>query len=497
MSHTITLLCITCYCQSDNGKSAKGDRANYNEQIWQFFTNEYSIELIELDISILNEEMTDGNVESACVLTAGFHLTHTHTFLPVEYAPPPHHRYLHNHNHNLQLQQHVLLAHSTCKMSDRNIVEFMNATGATPSVARKFLAESNGDLGSAIVSYHTRGQRNASTSNPHRAPRHNFATFSDMMNQEDENQQFFNGGEKSGLAVTNPDDIAGGKPAAGSSNIVDDLISKAKQSTADINAESEARASAPETPSFGQGNRLGTENDPPVASSSATSTASSSYSSSEEKKGSEEEEILHRTMYFWRDGFSIEDGPLYRYDDERNQEYLRAMSMGRAPIELLAAEPHQLVDVHVMQRRDEDYVKPKVAPSLKNSGSGQRLGSVPPESSASSSQAAASASVSASTLASASAGSSSSAGSGAGSAPSSTLGTEGDAAVQIRLADGSARRLRFQSEGPVQQLYDYVAQTTDRAFTLQLPMPPTPLTDKSQSLKSAGVVGAAVVQRWA
>lgn len=376
-------------------------------------------------------------------------------------------------------------------MSDRDIVEFMNATGATPSVARKFISESGGDLGSAIVRYHTQGQRSSNTSNAHRAPRHNFATFSDMVNERDRNAQFFNGGEKSGLAVTNPDDDAGSGPT-GSSSIVDDLISKAKQSTAEINSESEARASAPQAPSFGQGNRLGTENDPPVASSSAARTASSSLSSEAKGDQDQEEEILHRTMYFWRDGFSIEDGPLYRYDDERNQEYLRAMSMGRAPLELLAAESHQLVDVHVIQRREEDYVKPKVVPTLKNSGSGQRLGSAPPASSPSPSEAPAAPSAPASTSASTSASSSA-----AGSAPSSTLGTEGDAAVQIRLADGSARRLRFQSEGPVQQLYDYVAQTTDRAFTLQLPMPPTPLTDKSQSLKSAGVVGAAVVQRWA
>lgn len=372
-------------------------------------------------------------------------------------------------------------------MSDQ-IAEFIKATGASQAVARACLSQTGGNLSRAINVYaQTQPRRRpGASSSAHSAPRHRFTTFSDLANSNDDDTEFFNGGEKSGLAVTNPDDIGGfgsggnaGSARGGVPNLVDELIGKAKQRS----APREEEVSRPQAAVFGQGGmRLGTEGDTPAAAS----TSAAAISASNEIEEPEEEKLLHRTMYFWRDGFSIDDGPLYRFDDAHNQEYLRAMSMGRAPIELLGAEPQQLVDVRVVQRRDEDYVKPKVPPSLNNASGGQRLG------------AATSVPITTSDTAS-----TTEASQGIADAPSanpvseSTLGSEGNAAVQIRLADGTSRRLRFDAEGPVQQLYDYVAQTTNREFILQLPMPPQILADKQQSLKSAGAVGAVVVQRWA
>lgn len=41
-----------------------------------------------------------------------------------------------------------------------------------------------------------------------------------------------------------------------------------------------------------------------------------------------EEEAAHRTIIFWRDGFSIEDGPLLRYDVPENASLLNDINAG-------------------------------------------------------------------------------------------------------------------------------------------------------------------------
>lgn len=84
--------------------------------------------------------------------------------------------------------------------------------------------------------------------------------------------------------------------------------------------------------------------------------------------------MVKRRLTFWRDGFSIEDGPLYRYDDPNNRELLAHINRGRAPLSIMDVLPGQSVDVSVEQRMQDDYVPPK-KPAEKFGGSGQRLGS--------------------------------------------------------------------------------------------------------------------------
>jgi len=42
----------------------------------------------------------------------------------------------------------------------------------------------------------------------------------------------------------------------------------------------------------------------------------------------DEDEIAVRHLHLWRDGFSIEDGPLMRYDEPGNQELLMSIRQG-------------------------------------------------------------------------------------------------------------------------------------------------------------------------
>lgn len=188
-------------------------------------------------------------------------------------------------------------------------------------------------------------------------------------------------------------------------------------------------------------------------------------------------------MTFWRDGFTVDDSPLYRYEDPANIQYMKAIEQGTAPLSLLNAQQGQGVDVHVERKLDEDYKPPKRKPGGFQ-GHGQRLGSpVPGE------------------LASPPVASPAPAAAPAATAPAeSSLPPEtGNALVQVQLSDGSRHRRRFEATGPVQQLYDFVTHLQPgqtREYILQTTFPMKKLDDKAVSLKDAGVVGAVVVQRW-
>ncbi|KAJ7734272.1 SEP domain-containing protein, partial [Mycena metata] len=60
-------------------------------------------------------------------------------------------------------------------------------------------------------------------------------------------------------------------------------------------------------------------------------------------------------LTFWRDGFTMEDGPLMRYDVPANAKLLEVIHAGHAPPSLLKVPVGQPVDVHVMSRTDDDY----------------------------------------------------------------------------------------------------------------------------------------------
>lgn len=83
-------------------------------------------------------------------------------------------------------------------------------------------------------------------------------------------------------------------------------------------------------------------------------------------------EPQRRTLHLWSNGFSIEDGPLHRFDDPQNAADLAVIRSGRAPIHLMNVAYDQPVDVK-LDKHDSDYVKPKVA-YKPFSGGGQRLG---------------------------------------------------------------------------------------------------------------------------
>lgn len=83
-----------------------------------------------------------------------------------------------------------------------------------------------------------------------------------------------------------------------------------------------------------------------------------------------------RTLHLWTDGFSVDDGPLHRFDDPQNRSDLAMIREGRAPLHLMNVRYDQRVDVKLVQHAEQYRQLPRVYRPF--SGEGRRLGSPVP-----------------------------------------------------------------------------------------------------------------------
>lgn len=199
----------------------------------------------------------------------------------------------------------------------------------------------------------------------------------------------------------------------------------------------------------------------------------------------------HRELHLWRDGFSVDDGALFRYDDPANARTLEMINTGHAPLHILNVEHGQEVDVEVHAHKDEDYKQPKKK-YVPFSGSGNRLGSPTPG--ASSAAAPLAGATSSTTAATASTSSAQPTVDVDSSVPTVTL--------QIRLGDGTRLQSRFNTTHTVGDVYDFVTRSSPasqaREYALMTTFPSKELTDKAQVLGDMAEFkrGGVVVQKW-
>ncbi|KZM27959.1 hypothetical protein ST47_g913 [Ascochyta rabiei] len=290
---------------------------------------------------------------------------------------------------------------------------------------------------------------------------------SDEDAKDDENQDFFAGGEKSGLAVQNPNQ-------ANPRDHINNILKRARQNAPRPGGDDEQ----PTSRFTGSGTTLGGDDAPSrhVPDPNATQPAP--------------QPRAHRELHLWRDGFSVDDGALFRYDDPANARTLEMINTGHAPLHILNVEHGQEVDVEVHAHKDEDYKQPKKK-YVPFAGSGQRLGSPTPGVSTSAAPAAASSST---TAAPASTGSAQPTVDVDTSAPTVTL--------QIRLGDGTRMQSRFNTTHTVGHVYSFVDRASpdsqSRAYALMTTFPSKELTDKAQVLGDMAEFkrGGVVVQKW-
>lgn len=397
---------------------------------------------------------------------------------------------------------------------DDLVAQFSAVTGAPSRQAQQFLSAHNGDLETAIQNYyaaqedHTEdpaddptytddeldstgaGQPQSSTSrgggrrlgdgplNPSAAsdvpvasqpkPKANsqkkFATLGDYgagarpddESDDDEKQDFFAGGEKSGLAVQNPDDLK------------KRILEKAQKHGPPAKDEPKKKSHF-----HGSARTLGGDDTP-------------SREIPADPRAAEPPQRVERILHFWRDGFSVDDGDLYRNDDPRNAELLQLIQQGRAPLRIMNVQPGQEVDVEIKQH-DENYVKPKKK-YKPFEGQGNRLGSPTPG------------------VQSMPGAFETTAPSHSTSQPTSAQPTsqvdESQPTITLRVNLGTGTRLtsRFNTTQTVGDVYDFVrrAEAGGREFVLQTTFPTMELKDTTQVLGEMPEFkrGGAVVQRY-
>jgi UBX domain-containing protein 1 len=173
--------------------------------------------------------------------------------------------------------------------------------------------------------------------------------------------EFYAGGGKSGLAIQNPDDKPDGE--GDNEDLVQQILARARQGMGGPPEPRGTEGKPAKSVFSGAGMTLGSDEVPSVAvpDPSAAPThapqpgrpaggmnhllqqmfgragagpgtvpgmSDSGMGQDEEDEGEDDDEAQVRHLTFWKDGFSVEDGPLLRYDDPANKEVLAAIKAG-------------------------------------------------------------------------------------------------------------------------------------------------------------------------
>ncbi|KAF2672685.1 SEP-domain-containing protein [Microthyrium microscopicum] len=296
-------------------------------------------------------------------------------------------------------------------------------------------------------------------------------TAEDEDDDDEKDPNYFTGGEKSGLAVQ-------GGPSQNSQDPIQGLLDRARR-----NMDRPGGDDAPARPArfSGRGVTLGGDDAPSEVVVEDTPPATGTRAAARPR--------VSRVLHLWSDGFSVDDGDLYRYDDPANRETLAMIQSGRAPIHLLNVDQGQEVDLALDVQKETKYVRPK-AQYKPFSGQGQRLGSPTPgvttTASSSTQQAPAAAAPVAATAKEPEQVQVDS------SAPTLSL--------QIRLGDGTRLASRFNTTHTIGDVYDFVnrASPAQREYALMTTFPSKELDDKNAVLGELAEFkrGGVVVQKW-
>ncbi|XP_065008841.1 plant UBX domain-containing protein 3-like [Musa acuminata AAA Group] len=182
-----------------------------------------------------------------------------------------------------------------------------------------------------------------------------------------------------------------------------------------------------------------------------------------------------------RCGFTVNDGPLRRFDDPENAAFLESIMKSECPKELEPADRRSVVHVNLV-RRAENCPEParRLAPFQ---GAGRTLGSG--SSNSSGSELADTATASSST-------------------PSSSTGLAVDESkpsttMQLRLADGTRMIARFNTQHTVANIRSFIDASRPGApssYQLQtVGFPPKQLNDPSKTIEEAGLANSVVIQK--
>ncbi|KAJ4761425.1 UBX domain-containing protein [Rhynchospora pubera] len=292
------------------------------------------------------------------------------------------------------------------------------------------------------------------------------ASSSDGSDDSDAPQEYYTGGEKSGMLVQDPTKGNG----AGAGPDIEGFFEQVRQMGAMPGRYDPPNPSSSTSRSFTGTARTLSGDAPPPPPAPVPPAPQQPHS------------ILHNIV-FWSNGFTVDDGPLRSFEDPDNAPFLESIKRSECPRELEPADRRTVVNVNLV-RRAEDYRAP-VAPPKPFQGVGRTLG----EGSSFDIPAAAEARTS-----------SSSSGPSTGSAlvglsvddslPSTT--------IQLRLADGTRMVARFNTSHTVGHIRAFVEASRlgmATSYQLHTGFPPKVLSDSSLTIEQAGLANSVVIQK--
>ncbi|KAL0489364.1 UBX domain-containing protein [Acrasis kona] len=353
-------------------------------------------------------------------------------------------------------------------MSDiqQQIEDFKAITSVNDNVARSYLEMSQNNLELALQNYFDfmKPNQNKSSSSSSK-PVGGMTSFRDLQGEdapddEDEQryyagsgQQVIGDGKKSSKLPQNDEDAQ---------SLTDKIFKKAQEQGA---VPTEEPTQQKQSYFSGSGQRLGST---PSTSQVISSSSSSGQQSTSAPK--QAEPVKNVTITFYKQGFVVDDGELRRYDEPKNKAFLSAMDDGYVPAEVSGMAKE--VQVSLVNKKDEDYVKPKE--TFKAFGTeGKSLSS----------------------------GSSSSASSASAlsTAPAKSYScdeSKPNTLLQIRLFDGTTLKTKFNLTDNVSSIYGFVknAKPVNKPFVLSHGHPKQNLENGNLTLEEAGLKRAQVVQ---
>lgn len=273
----------------------------------------------------------------------------------------------------------------------------------------------------------------------------------DSDSDSDEPQEYYTGGEKSGMLVQDP--TKGG-------NDVDEIFNQARQ------------LGAVEGP---------TESVGPSSSSRSFSGTGRLLSGEMVSAAPQQPETVNHNIVFWRNGFTVNDGPLRRLDDPENASFLESIRKSECPAELAPVDRRSSVHVNLI-RRDEDCSEPEKR-TVAFQGTGRTLGG-------------------GSTSATSDPVSTTSALSSSAQPPSASLAvdvTRPSTSIQLRLADGTRMIAHLNYHHTIRDIRGFIDSSrpgASRTYQLQtVGFPPVPLHDLDQTIEQAGLANSVIVQK--
>ncbi|XP_006342266.1 plant UBX domain-containing protein 4-like isoform X3 [Solanum tuberosum] len=259
-----------------------------------------------------------------------------------------------------------------------------------------------------------------------------------LESNSDEPQEASTGGEKSGMLVQDPS----------KENDVDALFNQARQCAA-VEGPSEHLPSSGSRSFTGAARRLTEEAVPSVPQPPENAT---------------------HAITFWRNGFTVDDGPPRSFDDPENASFLESIRKSECPKELEPADRKTHVHFNVT-RSEED------CPGVRRT-SGNTSNAVAVESTVV---------VSSFT---------------ADPAPSVGLvvdQTQPSTSIQVRLADGTRMVSRFNFQHSIRDIRGFIDASRpsgSRSYQLQtVGFPPKELSDLDQTIEQADLANSVVIQK--